>query len=87
MLLCSDAGAGGVNVSLVDAGGNTRWTTRTPIHTAADRLVWELAETMKDGCIRLSGYYETDGEEGPRRQRATALLGMDGVLRELKAEE
>lgn len=86
-LVCSDAGAGGVNVSLVDAKGNTRWTTRTPIHTAADRLVWELAEETKDGCIRLSGYYETDGANGLRRQRATALLGMDGVLRELKAEE
>ena len=86
-LICSDGGAGGVTVSLVDAQGRTRFTTRTPIHTAADRLVWESASRTEDGGIRLSGYYETDGADGPSRQRATALLGADGVLRELRAED
>ncbi len=79
-LICSDGGAGGVTVSLVDAQGRMRFTTRTPIHTAADRLVWESASRTEDGGIRLSGYYETDGADGPSRQRATALLGADGVL-------
>lgn len=76
-----------MTVSLVDAQGRTRFTTRTPIHTAADRLVWESASRTEDGGIRLSGYYETDGADGPSRQRATALLGADGVLRELRAED
>ena len=87
MLVCSDGGASGVTVSLVDAQGRTRFSTRTPIHTAADRLVWERAERTKDGGIRLSGYYETDGGQGVTREKATALLGADGVLRELKAEK
>lgn len=87
MLVCSDGGASGVTVSLVDAQGRTRFSTRTPIHTAADRLVWERAERTKDGGIRLSGYYETDGGQGATREKATALLGADGVLRELKAEK
>ena len=86
-LLCSAEDALGVRVRHVAADGRELFSVRTPIHTAADRLVWELAEETKDGCIRLSGYYETDGANGLRRQRATALLGMDGVLRELKAEE
>ena len=86
-LVCSDGGAFGVIVSLVDAQGRTRFSTRTPIHTAADRLVWERAERTKDGGIRLSGYYETDGGQGATREKATALLGADGVLRELKAEK
>lgn len=86
-LVCSDGGANGVTVSLVDAQGRTRFSTRTPIHTAADRLVWERAERTGDGGIRLSGYYETDGAQGAIREKATALLGADGVLRELRAGE
>ena len=86
-LVCSDGGASGVTVSLVDAQGRTRFSTRTPIHTAADRLVWERAERTGDGGIRLSGYYETDGAQGATREKATALLGADGVLRELRAGE
>ena len=86
-LVCSDGGASGVTVSLVDAQGRTRFSTRTPIHTAADRLVWERAERTQDGGIRLTGYYEMDGGQGATREKATALLGADGVLRELRAGE
>ena len=47
----------------------------------------DKVRVFEDGGIRLSGYYETDGADGPSRQRATALLGADGVLRELRAED
>ena len=86
-LVCSGSGAGGVTVSLVDGQGNVRWTTRTPIHTAADRLIWEHAVCTQEGDIRLYGHYETDGALGTTREGASALLGADGVLRELRVEE
>lgn len=85
-LLCS-GGTGGVTVSLVDGSGNTCWQTRTPIHTAADRLIWESAERTSEGDIRLTGRYETDTEGGVVHERASALLSADGVLREIRVEE
>lgn len=86
-LLCSGSGAGGVTVCLVDGQGHTLWETRTPIHTAADRLVWESAARTEEGDIRLTGHYETDGADGVVREGASALLSADGVLRAIRVEE
>ena len=81
-LLCSGS-YGGVYVSHVDATGEVRWKTRIPIHTAADRLVWEAAQILPDGDILLTGSYETDMPEGTLREGAQARLGADGVLKEI----
>ncbi len=86
-LLCSDSGASGVTVSMIDAQGRTRWKTRTPIHTAADRLVWESAEYTREGDIKLSGHYETNSDSGVVRENASALLSADGVLRGIHTEK
>lgn len=85
-LLCS-GGYGGVTVSRVDGAGHTLWQTRIPIHTAADRLVWERAEITSEGEILLAGYYETDMPEGTLREGAMALLGADGVLKDIGLTE
>jgi len=86
-LLCGGSGAGGVTVRLVDGQGRTLWETRTPIHTAADRLVWESAARTEEGDIRLTGHYETDSADGVVQETATALLSADGVLRSIRVEE
>ena len=58
-------GADGINVAdmtmenaadfkaRMDAQGHILWQTRTPIHTAADRLVWETAQIAENGDILL----------------------------------
>ncbi|MBR2943288.1 MAG: hypothetical protein IKB82_07815, partial [Clostridia bacterium] len=65
----------------------TLWQTRTPIHTAADRLVWEQADFTRDGDILLEGYYETNTPQGIVREGASARLDADGVLREIGLTE
>lgn len=82
-LACS-AVEGGVSVAYVDGAGRTLWQTRTLIHTAADRLIWESAEITADGDILLCGRYETDTRSGLLTQGAQALLSADGVLRQIR---
>jgi len=74
---------GGVNVTRVDGAGAEVWQTRIPIHTAADRLVFEWAQTEPDGDILLYGHYETDLPEGMLREGAQVRLNADGVLKEI----
>lgn len=76
-------GFGGVTVTCVDASGRELWQTYIPIHTAADRLVWERAEVNAQGDILLHGYYETDMQDGVLREGASALLSAGGVLRRI----
>jgi len=82
-LRCTDGGVRGVTVARMDAQGHILWQTRTPIHTAADRLVWETAQIAENGDILLSGYYETQTAQGALRESAGAVLSADGVLREI----
>ena len=86
-LRCKDDGLRGVTVARVDGEGNTLWQTRTPIHTAADRLVWETAQIIENGDILLSGFYETQTAQGAQREGAQAVLSSDGVLREIGLTE
>ena len=81
-LLCSGA-TGGVTVTRIGEDGEMLWQTRVPIHTAADRLVWESARLNADGSVLLVGFYETDMPQGALREGAEALLGADGVLKEI----
>ena len=78
-LLCRSV-PGGANVTYVDAHGRERWRVRTPIHTAADRLIWETAQVTEEGDILLIGRYETDTEAGVQAERVQAVLSAEGVL-------
>lgn len=79
-LRCEDGGAQGVTITLEDEAGSVLWRSRTPIHTAADRLVWENASVDAHGEIVLAGYYETQMQGDTIRERAQARLSVDGVL-------
>ena len=74
---------GGVIVTRVDAEGDDVWQTRIPIHTAADRLVFESADILPGGDILLDGHYETKLPEGMLREAAQARLSAEGVLKEI----
>lgn len=74
---------GGVIVTRVDAMGTDLWQTRIPIHTAADRLVFESADILPGGDILLDGHYETDLPEGMLRDAAQVRLSAEGVLKEI----
>ena len=84
-LLCSAAEGRGVQVTYVDELGRERWSTRMPIHTAADALEWLCAVQLEDGRILLGGRYLSGEGEAARQQGALALLGSDGVLRSMEA--
>lgn len=74
----------GVHVTLMDDAGQPVWSTRIPIHTAADTLEWRCAAWLEDGSVFLGGRYLT-GEGGAARQRgAIALLSGDGILRRVE---
>lgn len=77
----------GVQVTLMGDAGDAVWSTRIPIHTAADRLEWLCAARLEDGSVLLGGRYLTGQGEQVRQQGAIALLGSDGVLRRIEEIE
>ncbi|MGN0997784.1 MAG: hypothetical protein ACI4PG_12825 [Candidatus Ventricola sp.] len=83
-LVCAPDGALGVRVTLVDEQGGSVWSTRMPIHTAADTLEWLCAARLSDGRILLGGRTLSGTGEAARQQGVLALLGSDGVLRRME---
>ena len=77
----------GVQVTLMDDAGNTVWSTRIPIHTAADALEWRCAARLAAGAVLLGGRYLTGHGGEVRQQGVIALLGSDGVLRRIEEIE
>lgn len=82
-LVCRGEKAG-VRVTLMDDGGQAVWSTRIPIHTAADALEWLCAAWLEDGSVFLGGRYLTGEGDSMRQQGAIALLSGDGVLRRVE---
>lgn len=87
VLRCEAMGADGVRVTLMDGSGREAWSTRIPIHTAADALEWRCAAQMEGGGVLLGGRYLSGEGEAQRQQGAVALLGADGVLRRMETIE
>ena len=83
-LVCGVSDGFGVQVTCMDAGGAQRWSTRIPIHTAADALEWLCAAQMADDSVLLGGRYLTGTGEETAQQGVLALLGSDGVLRRIE---
>ena len=83
-LICASDGALGVRVTLVDERGGSVWSTRMPIHTAADTLEWLCAARLADGRILLGGRTLSGEGEAASQQGVLALLGSDGVLRRME---
>lgn len=86
MLRCKSDGRG-VCVRLIDAGGRERFSTRIPITTAADELLWRTALLLADGSVLLGGHYATLREGNTVTEGVTALLSADGVLRDIRTVE
>jgi len=82
-LLCSGDSAG-VQVTLIGDSGEAVWSTRIPIHTAADALEWLCAARCSDGSVLLGGRYLTEEGGAVSQQGAAALLSSDGVLRRIE---
>lgn len=81
---------GGSEVVRLNGDGSERWRTRTPIHTAADRLRWLCAAQMPDGGFLLGGRYLSRVEPVTERdeaflERSTDGLRCEAVLAELSA--
>ena len=83
-LVYAPDGALGVRVTLVNEQGARVWSTRMPIHTAADTLEWLCAARLADGRILLGGRTLSGEGEAARQQGVLALLGIDGVLRRME---
>lgn len=82
-ILCSESDAHGVRVAWIGEDGKQRFSTRIPIHTAADELEWLCAARLQDGVL-LGGRYLTGEGDAMRQQGVVALLGEDGVLRRIE---
>ncbi|MBQ2834698.1 MAG: hypothetical protein IJE71_08820 [Clostridia bacterium] len=82
-ILCSASDAHGVRVAWIGEDGKQRFSTRIPIHTAADELEWLCAARLQDGVL-LGGRYLTGEGDAMRQQGVVALLGEDGVLRRIE---
>lgn len=81
---------GGSEVVRLNGDGSERWRTRTPIHTAADRLQWLCAARTQEGGFLLGGRYLSQVEAVTEReeaflQRSTDGLRCEAVLAELSA--
>lgn len=83
-LVCGESDGFGVQVTCMNAGGEARWSTRIPIHTAADALQWLCAAQTEDGGILLGGRYLTGSGEETVQEGVIALLSGDGVLRRIE---
>lgn len=86
-LLCSASDLLGVQVTHIAGNGAKVFTTRTPIHTAADSLQWCCAAMLDDGSILLGGRYLTGEEDDKKQQAVCALLSAGGVLRRMETIE
>ncbi|MBP3655174.1 MAG: hypothetical protein J6K32_00585 [Clostridia bacterium] len=75
--------AGGALVTLMGGDGTLRWQTKTPIHTAADRLQWRCGARLENGGYLIGGCYLSDSAEGTRQQGVAAYLSAEGVLQEI----
>lgn len=82
-ILCSESDAHGVRVAWIGEDGSEVFSTRIPIHTAADALEWLCAARINDGVL-LGGRYLTGEGDAMRQQGVVALLGGDGVLRRIE---
>lgn len=83
-LVCGESDGFGVQVTCMDGSGEARWSTRIPIHTAADALQWLCAAQTEDGGILLGGRYLTGSGESAVQEGVIALLSGDGVLRRIE---
>lgn len=83
-LVCGESDGFGVRVTCMDADGQARWSTRIPIHTAADELQWLCAAQVEDGGVLLGGRYLTESDEETMQEGVVALLSGDGVLRKIE---
>ena len=83
-LVCSAQDMQGVQVRHVAADGTQIFSTRTPIHTAADALEWLCAAVLEDGSILLGGRYLTGEGEAALQEGVYALLTPGGVLRQME---
>ena len=83
-LVCGESDSFGVQVTCMDGSGAQKWSTRIPIHTAADALEWLCAAQLKDGSILLGGRYLTGKGEKTIQEGVLALLSDDGVLRRIE---
>lgn len=86
-LICGESDSFGVQVTCMDGSGVQQWSTRIPIHTAADALEWLCAAQLADGSVLLGGRYLTGNGEGTTQEGVLALLGGDGVLRRIEMIE
>ena len=88
--LCWQEAEGGSEVVRIRGDGSVLWRTRTPIHTAADRLQWLCAAQTADGGFLLGGRYLSHVEAVTERDEAFLVRSTDGlrceaVLAELSA--
>ncbi len=86
-LICGESDSFGVRVTCMDGRGAQRWSTRIPIHTAADALEWLCAAQLADGGVLLGGRYLTGEGEEAAQEGVLALLSGDGVLRRIEVVE
>lgn len=71
----------------LNADGSEAWSMRTPIHTAADRLVWRCACEMEDGSLVLGGCFVTGTKTDDQQQAAIAHISSGGVLMRMETVE
>ena len=83
-LVCGESDSFGVRVTCMDGSGTQRWSTRIPIHTAADALEWLCAAQLADGGVLLGGRYLTGEGAEAAQEGVLALLSGDGVLRRIE---
>ena len=86
-LVCGESDSFGVRVTCMDGSGTQRWSTRIPIHTAADALEWLCAAQLADGGVLLGGRYLTGEGAEAAQEGVLALLSGDGVLRRIEVVE
>lgn len=77
----------GARVIRLSGDGSEAWSMRTPIHTAADRLIWRCACQMADGSLALGGCYETATKAGILQEAVLARVSASGVLQEMDVIE
>ena len=71
--------SGGSEVTYLNGDGSVRWQTRTPIHTAADRLQWLCAAQTQDGGFLLGGRYLSQVAAVSERDEAFLERSTDGL--------
>ena len=74
----------GARVVRLREDGQEIWSMRTPIHTAADKLLWRCACELSDGSLLLGGCYITQLQDGSRREAVLAHVSGQGVLAQME---